>query len=106
MRHIDLRQVDVAKQAYHQEDNNDDDASEADDDEAETINPRDVGHNIYILAHQLARHNRELAEMLRPEAEDAKGTQALEYYAKHTAQIEVRACRRSSTTPSTPRRLR
>ena len=66
----DLRQVDVAKQAYHQEDNNDDDASEADDDEAETINPRDVGHNIYILAHQLARHNRELAEMLRPEAED------------------------------------
>ena len=74
----------MSKQAYHEE------SSEAGDDDDGTINPRDVGHNIYILAHQLARHNRELAEMLKPEVEDEKGSRALEYYAKHTAQIEVR----------------
>ena len=76
-------QVEVSKQAYHEESN------DAADDDDGTINPRDVGHNIYILAHQLARHNRELAEMLKPEPEDEKGSRALEYYAKHTAQIEV-----------------
>ena len=82
--YLDVFQVEVSKQAYHEE------SSEAGDDDDGTINPRDVGHNIYILAHQLARHNRELAEMLKPEVEDEKGSRALEYYAKHTAQIEVR----------------
>ena len=49
-----LAQVDVAKHAYHQEDMLDDD--DDDDDDDEKINPRDVGHNIYILAHQVG-HN-------------------------------------------------
>lgn len=50
-----------------------------------------VGHNIYILCHQLAQHNKELAAMLKPSVTntDAKVNQALEYYASHTAQIEV-----------------
>lgn len=50
-----------------------------------------MGHNIYILCHQLAQHNKELAAMLRPSVSntDAKVNQALEYYASHTAQIEV-----------------
>lgn len=51
-----------------------------------------VGHNIYILCHQLAQHNKELASMLRPSehsAADPKTNKALQYYATHTAQIEV-----------------
>lgn len=51
--------------------------------------PRAVGHNIYILAHQLAKHNRDLAQALRPD-QSLGGTEALQYYKKHTAQIEVR----------------
>nr|XP_039253543.1 inositol 1,4,5-trisphosphate receptor type 1-like isoform X2 [Styela clava] len=50
--------------------------------------PRAVGHNIYILAHQLARHNKQLAEALRPESTPS-GTEALRYYQEHTAQIEI-----------------
>ena len=50
--------------------------------------PRAVGHNIYILAHQLAKHNRELAQALRPD-QSLSGSEALEYYKEHTAQIEV-----------------
>jgi len=54
-------QVDVAKVAYHQveameEDQGrnkvGDDLNDDDDDEDKT-NSRDVGHNIYILAHQV-----------------------------------------------------
>jgi len=51
-----------------------------------------VGHNIYILCHQLAQHNKELAVMLKPSEQnnaDPKINKALEYYASHTAQIEV-----------------
>ncbi|XP_076814586.1 inositol 1,4,5-trisphosphate-gated calcium channel ITPR1-like isoform X2 [Clavelina lepadiformis] len=50
--------------------------------------PRAVGHNIYILAHQLAKHNRALAQALRPDRSPT-GTEALQYYRKHTAQIEI-----------------
>jgi len=53
--------------------------------------PRAVGHNIYILAHQLAKHNNSLAQALRPD-NSLSGTEALQYYKKHTAQIEVRTC--------------
>uniref|UniRef100_A0A8C4QFE0 Inositol 1,4,5-trisphosphate receptor n=1 Tax=Eptatretus burgeri TaxID=7764 RepID=A0A8C4QFE0_EPTBU len=51
------------------------------------VSPHDVGHNIYILAHQLAKHNKELQQILKPTvgAED----EALEYYTSHTAQIEI-----------------
>lgn len=75
-----------------------------------------MGHNIYILCHQLAQHNKELAGLLKPnsiycsevESSQTSGGQnqqqqqqqqqnqvdprvnrALVYYAGHTAQIEV-----------------
>ena len=37
---------------------------------------------------QLANHNKDLASLLKP-LSDIPGDQALEYYARHTAQIEV-----------------
>uniref|UniRef100_A0A8C3M120 Inositol 1,4,5-trisphosphate receptor n=1 Tax=Chrysolophus pictus TaxID=9089 RepID=A0A8C3M120_CHRPC len=81
--------VDVMKNAYnqglecdHEEENGDD-----------GISPKDVGHNIYILAHQLARHNKTLQQMLKPGSDPDEGDEALSYYANHTAQIEVRNCR-------------
>ena len=40
-----IKQVDVCKQAYHQEEI--DTATDSD------ISPRDVGHNVYILAYQV-----------------------------------------------------
>ena len=55
----------------------------------EETSPRAVGHNIYILAHQLARHNDQLAKSLKPD-NSLSGSEALQYYMKHTAQIEVR----------------
>ncbi|XGW30683.1 hypothetical protein V3C99_009556 [Haemonchus contortus] len=60
-------------------------------DDASTVDPKEVGHNIYILAHQLARHSPELAQCLDPD-DDKKSVQtrnALEFYKKHTAQIEI-----------------
>uniref|UniRef100_A0A183CC87 Inositol 1,4,5-trisphosphate receptor n=1 Tax=Globodera pallida TaxID=36090 RepID=A0A183CC87_GLOPA len=52
--------------------------------------PREVGHNIYILAHQLARHNGELDSLLRPEkAQDENTREALTFYQTHTGQIEI-----------------
>lgn len=38
---------------------------------------------------QLARHNKELQAMLKPGGTYGEGDEALEFYAKHTAQIEV-----------------
>lgn len=56
------------------------------------VSPKEVGHNIYILCHQLAQHNKDLANLLKPNLSDpdSKMNQALQYYASHTAQIEVR----------------
>lgn len=79
--------VDVACNAFHQETDDDDvdDASVED-----MVTPREVGHNIWILCHQLAQHNRELASMLKPsENADPNTQKAVEYYASHTAQIEI-----------------
>ncbi|KAM3870670.1 inositol 1,4,5-trisphosphate-gated calcium channel ITPR2-like [Diretmus argenteus] len=86
--------VDVMKEAYEQGLQ-----SEADEDSVgDQIRPRDVGHNIYILAHQLARHIKILQQSLRPGAglalgagldPDHDGDDALHYYANHTAQIEI-----------------
>uniref|UniRef100_A0A671Y5K7 Inositol 1,4,5-trisphosphate receptor n=1 Tax=Sparus aurata TaxID=8175 RepID=A0A671Y5K7_SPAAU len=59
------------------------------EEEHDAASPRNVGHNIYILAHQLARHNKELSIMLRPGGASGEGDEALEFYAKHTAQIEI-----------------
>uniref|UniRef100_A0A8C7CKH3 Inositol 1,4,5-trisphosphate receptor n=1 Tax=Oncorhynchus kisutch TaxID=8019 RepID=A0A8C7CKH3_ONCKI len=66
--------VEVIKKAYMQ------------GEEEHAASPQNVGHNIYILAHQLARHNKELQALLKTYGE---GDEALEFYAKHTAQIEV-----------------
>ncbi|KRF83699.1 uncharacterized protein Dvir_GJ22702, isoform E [Drosophila virilis] len=92
--------VEVACKAYHQEEliDEQDDADEpsaATDDDDATVSPREVGHNIYILCHQLAQHNKELAALLKASEDpqsasfDAKTSQALMYYATHTAQIEI-----------------
>ncbi|XP_065165604.1 inositol 1,4,5-trisphosphate receptor isoform X4 [Atheta coriaria] len=83
--------VDVACRAFHQESLEDDeDEGDAGDDGA-AVSPREVGHNIYILCHQLAQHNKELAALLKPidGGNDAKTQLALLYYATHTAQIEI-----------------
>ncbi|XP_023671026.2 inositol 1,4,5-trisphosphate-gated calcium channel ITPR2 isoform X2 [Paramormyrops kingsleyae] len=84
MRPIEL--VDVMKEAYSQglESQADNEAG------GDQILPRDVGHNIYILAHQLARHNKALQQSLKPRQDpDSDGDEALTYYANHTAQIEI-----------------
>ncbi|KAI4502615.1 hypothetical protein M0802_002527 [Mischocyttarus mexicanus] len=85
--------VDVACRAFHQESL--DDATDVDDSSTngeDGVSPKEVGHNIYILCHQLAQHNKELATMLRPSEEnnaDPKINKALQYYASHTSQIEI-----------------
>nr|XP_054750035.1 inositol 1,4,5-trisphosphate receptor-like [Lytechinus pictus] len=82
--------VEVIKQAYQQEDLEvDEDEEMGGDDEEEAISPREVGHNIYILAHQLSQHNKELQAMLKPANPADFSEKALEYYAGHTAQIEI-----------------
>ncbi|XP_075430818.1 inositol 1,4,5-trisphosphate-gated calcium channel ITPR1 isoform X2 [Ascaphus truei] len=78
--------VEVIKKAYLQGEVEFDDGESCEDLAA---SPRNVGHNIYILAHQLARHNKELQHMLKPGVQIGEGDQALEFYAKHTAQIEI-----------------
>jgi inositol 1,4,5-triphosphate receptor type 1 len=61
------------------------------DEGEEAVSPKVVGHNIYILCHQLALYNKELAQLLRPnpEAMDARTVEALRFYNTHTSQIEV-----------------
>uniref|UniRef100_A0A8C7RLZ9 Inositol 1,4,5-trisphosphate receptor n=1 Tax=Oncorhynchus mykiss TaxID=8022 RepID=A0A8C7RLZ9_ONCMY len=80
--------VEVIKKAYMQGEVEPEEPAEEDEDgeEEHAASPRNVGHNIYILAHQLARHNKELQAMLKIYGE---GDDALEFYAKHTAQIEI-----------------
>ncbi|XP_026644066.1 inositol 1,4,5-trisphosphate receptor type 1 isoform X6 [Microtus ochrogaster] len=77
--------VEVIKKAYMQGEVEFEDGESGEDGAA---SPRNVGHNIYILAHQLARHNKELQTMLKPGGQ-VDGDEALEFYAKHTAQIEI-----------------
>uniref|UniRef100_A0A7N6BQK3 Inositol 1,4,5-trisphosphate receptor n=1 Tax=Anabas testudineus TaxID=64144 RepID=A0A7N6BQK3_ANATE len=82
--------VEVIKKAYMQGEIEVEEPQEGEDGEEEhSASPRNVGHNIYILAHQLARHNKELQAMLKPGGTYGEGDEALEYYAKHTAQIEI-----------------
>ncbi|XP_030076286.1 inositol 1,4,5-trisphosphate-gated calcium channel ITPR3 isoform X1 [Microcaecilia unicolor] len=101
--------VDVIKKAYYEE-------NECENSE---VSPREVGHNIYILALQLSRHNKHLQHLLKPvkriqEEEESissmlrlnnkqlsqmlKSTTTpvqeeeedpLAYYENHTAQIEI-----------------
>lgn len=61
------------------------------------VDPKEVGHNIYILCHQLAQHNKELADILKNSLRGSdqllmmnhEMRDALNYYQSHTAQIEV-----------------
>ncbi|KAJ4934650.1 hypothetical protein JOQ06_007435, partial [Pogonophryne albipinna] len=59
--------VEVIKKAYHQE-------SEY---EGEDVSPREVGHNIYILAQQLARHNKMLQNLLKPQKNSKEGEEGI-----------------------------
>ncbi|XP_055609347.1 inositol 1,4,5-trisphosphate receptor isoform X4 [Uranotaenia lowii] len=129
--------VDVACRAYHQDENillllnqgdtNSDDSysvkhdmgDDQNDDDDMGVSPKEVGHNIYILCHQLAQHNKELSNLLKidnyssstttnptpttgigvttpiaatptaTKAANTKMNQALLYYQTHTAQIEI-----------------
>nr|XP_055029662.1 inositol 1,4,5-trisphosphate receptor type 2 [Misgurnus anguillicaudatus] len=77
--------VDVIKEVYRQGEQ-----SEIDQETSDQIRPKDVGHNIYILAHQLARHRKILQQSLKPGPDlDDDGEDALRNYANHTAQIEI-----------------
>ncbi|XP_037698366.1 inositol 1,4,5-trisphosphate receptor type 3 [Choloepus didactylus] len=101
--------VDVIKKAYLQEE----------ECENSEVSPREVGHNIYILALQLSRHNKQLQHLLKPvkriQEEEAEGISSmlslnnkqlsqmlkssvpaqeeeedpLAYYENHTSQIEI-----------------
>ncbi|XP_050733369.1 inositol 1,4,5-trisphosphate receptor type 1-like isoform X4 [Eriocheir sinensis] len=86
--HID-QLLDVVSTLYHQESVDDDEffeegASESDD----GVSPKEVGHNIYILCHQLAKHHKGLEEQLTKSANE-KLSNALTHYRKNTAQIEI-----------------
>ncbi|XP_012780770.1 inositol 1,4,5-trisphosphate-gated calcium channel ITPR3 [Maylandia zebra] len=61
--------VEVIKKAYNQE-------SECEDVEVE-VSPREVGHNIYILAQQLARHNKVLHNLLKPQKNNKEGEEGI-----------------------------
>ncbi len=78
--------VDVACKAFHQE-SIDEDGEDGDD----AVSPREVGHNIYILCHQLALYNKQIGTLLRPnpDAMDHRTLEALRFYNSHTAQIEL-----------------
>ncbi|CAF1295313.1 unnamed protein product [Adineta steineri] len=69
------------QEAENDEAVHDEDANENSDNVAQT-----VGHNMYILAYQLARHNRELEILMKHRT---LNDEALSYYHKHTAEIEI-----------------
>ncbi|XP_053508951.1 inositol 1,4,5-trisphosphate receptor type 1 isoform X7 [Ictalurus furcatus] len=102
--------VEVIKKAYMQGEVEVEHSEEDGEGEEEhAASPRNVGHNIYILAHQLARHNKELQAMLKAGGTYGEGDEALEFYAKHTAQIELspfctgarETCPSGAASPST-----
>ncbi|XP_055338282.1 inositol 1,4,5-trisphosphate receptor type 1-like [Paramacrobiotus metropolitanus] len=58
--------------------------------EKDAPSPQSVGHALYILAHELAPHNSELSRLLDIELiQDEDRRAALEYFAHHTASIEI-----------------
>ncbi|KAB0396949.1 hypothetical protein E2I00_010655, partial [Balaenoptera physalus] len=74
------RQVDVIKKAYLQEEER----------ENSDVSPREVGHNIYILALQLSLNNKQLSQMLKSSAPAQEEEEdPLAYYENHTSQIEI-----------------
>uniref|UniRef100_A0A8C0C1I4 Inositol 1,4,5-trisphosphate receptor n=1 Tax=Buteo japonicus TaxID=224669 RepID=A0A8C0C1I4_9AVES len=79
--------VEVIKKAYLQGEVEFEDGENGEDLAA---SPRNVGHNIYILAHQLARHNKELQNMLKPGGQ-IEGDEALEFYNLETRKNSKKA---------------
>lgn len=82
--------IEVACKLYHQDtldEEGEDDMNEVED----TVSPKTVGHNIYILCHQLALYNKDISNLLHVNTEmmDPKTVDALNFYSSHTAQIEV-----------------
>ncbi|XP_056279702.1 inositol 1,4,5-trisphosphate receptor type 3 isoform X2 [Pseudoliparis swirei] len=59
--------MEVIKKAYQQD-------SEF---EGGEVSPREVGHNIYILAQQLARHNKVLQNLLKPQKNSKEGDEGI-----------------------------
>merc|ERR1719317_1725920 len=82
--------VDVACKLYHQ-DTLEDDGEEDPNETEDTVSPKTVGHNIYILIHQLALNNKDIQVLLQGsrDSTDPKMVEALNYYHNNTAQIEV-----------------
>ena len=74
------------------------DSNDDDDDDSPLV----VGHNIYILAYKLADHKKELRDALDSamkqdraygkQDSDKNYGEAVQYYARNTAQIEVSTC--------------
>lgn len=81
--------IDVACKLYHQEVLDEDEEMNEENNEDDSVSPKEVGHNIYILCHQLALYNKEIGQLLKSMQSDPKVAEALRYYTSHTAQIEV-----------------
>ncbi|XP_023342605.1 inositol 1,4,5-trisphosphate receptor, partial [Eurytemora carolleeae] len=81
--------IEVACKAYHQDSLDEDEDDPGDPENG--VSPKVVGHNIYILCHQLALYNKEISALLQPTQDmmDMKMVEALGFYSTHTAQIEV-----------------
>ncbi|XP_042229627.1 inositol 1,4,5-trisphosphate receptor-like isoform X17 [Homarus americanus] len=86
--HID-QLLDVVCNLYHQESMDDDEFFEEGSSESDDgVSPKEVGHNIYILCHQLAKHHKGLEELLSKSGNE-KLSKALTHYRENTAQIEI-----------------
>ncbi|XP_071518112.1 inositol 1,4,5-trisphosphate receptor [Panulirus ornatus] len=85
--HID-QLLDVVCNLYHQESMDDDEFFEDGSSDDDGVSPKEVGHNIYILCHQLAKHHKGLEELLSKSGNE-KLSKALTHYRENTAQIEI-----------------
>nr|XP_045591972.1 inositol 1,4,5-trisphosphate receptor-like isoform X3 [Procambarus clarkii] len=86
--HID-QLLDMVCNLYHQESMDDDEFfEEGSPDSDDGVSPKEVGHNIYILCHQLAKHHKGLEELLSKSGNEKLG-KALTHYRENTAQIEI-----------------
>ncbi|CAL4061721.1 unnamed protein product, partial [Meganyctiphanes norvegica] len=85
--------LDVVYKAFHQETMDDEEFyEEGGADAEEVVSPKEVGHNIYILCHQLAKHDKDLNSLLHDNDKNVnneKLSNALKYYSDNTAQIEI-----------------
>ena len=85
----DIKDEQLNIQLNKQDDN--DNTNDDDDDDDDQL-AADVGHNLYMLSHQLAKFNKDFASKLKQTSKEEDENGALTYYAAHTAQIEVLFC--------------